>query len=87
MRTALVDLRARGVDLAVIDVSPLPFAACPRGELGDLAWRVWRLQREQVRSQYRSMGVPVVEWRSDRPVDEVLAQIREVRRYARTVRI
>jgi uncharacterized protein (DUF58 family) len=87
MRTALVDLRARGVDLAVIDVSPLPFAARPRGELGDLAWRVWRLQREQVRSQYRSMGVPVVEWRSDRPVDEVLAQIREVRRYARTVRI
>jgi uncharacterized protein (DUF58 family) len=87
MRTALVDLRARGVDLAVVDVSPLPFVSPPRGELGDLAWRVWRLQREQVGSQYRSMGVPVVEWRSDRPVDEVLAQIREVRRYARTVRI
>jgi uncharacterized protein (DUF58 family) len=87
MRTALVDLRARGVDLAVVDVSPLPFVSPPRGELGDLTWRVWRLQREQVGSQYRSMGVPVVEWRSDRPVDEVLAQIREVRRYARTVRI
>lgn len=87
MRTALVDLRARGVDLAVVDVSPLPFVSRPRGELGDLAWRMWRLQREQVRSQYRSMGVPVVEWRSDRPVDEVLAQIQEVRRYARTVRI
>jgi uncharacterized protein (DUF58 family) len=87
MRTALVDLRARGVDLAVIDVSPLPFVRRPRGELGGLAWRVWRLQREQVGSQYRSMGVPVVEWRSDRPVDEVLAQIQEMRRYARTVRI
>jgi uncharacterized protein (DUF58 family) len=87
MRTALVDLRARGIDLAVVDVSPLPFVARPRGELGDLAWRMWRLQREQVGSQYRSMGVPVVEWESDRPVDEVLAQIREVRRYARTVRI
>ena len=87
MRTALVDLRARGVDLAVVDVSPLPFVARPRGELGDLAWRVWRLQREQVGSQYRAMGVPVVEWCNDRPVDEVLAQIQEVRRYARTVRI
>ena len=87
MRTALVDLRARGVDLAVIDVSPLPFVTRPRGDLGDLAWRMWRLQREQLGSQYRGMGVPVVEWRSDRTVDEVLAQIREVRRYARTVRI
>ena len=87
MRTALVDLRARGVDLAVIDVSPLPFVGKPRGDLGDLAWRVWRLQREQLGSQYRAMGVPVVEWGSDRSVDEVLAQIREVRRYARTVRI
>jgi len=86
MRTALVDLRARGVDLAVVDVSPLPFLSPPRGELGDLAWRVWRLQREQLGSQYRAMGVPVVEWSSDRSVDEVLAQIREVRRYARTVR-
>jgi uncharacterized protein (DUF58 family) len=87
MRTALVGLRARGVDLAVVDVSPLPFVSRPRGEIGDLAWRMWRLQREQVGSQYRAMGVPVVEWCNDRPVDEVLAQIQEVRRYARTVRI
>ena len=58
----------------------------PPGDLGDLAWRVWRLQREQLGSQYRAMGVPVVEWAGDRSVDEVLAQIREVRRYARTVR-
>ena len=84
---ALVDLRARGFDLAVVDVSPLSFVSRPRGDLGDLAWRMWRLQREQLGSRYRAMGVPVVEWRGDRPVDEVLAQIREVRRYARTVRI
>jgi hypothetical protein len=31
--------------------------------------------------------VPVVEWLHGQPVDEVLAQLREVRRYARTVRI
>jgi hypothetical protein len=29
----------------------------------------------------------VAEWRHGRPVDEVLAQLQEVRRYARTVRI
>ena len=87
MLEALADLRARGVDLAVIDVSPMPFVEPPRGELGALAYRLWRLRREQVGSRYRAMGVPVVEWMHGRPVDEVLAQLREVRRYARTVRI
>ncbi len=87
MLAALVDLRARGIDLAVIDVSPLPFVKPPTGELGDLAYRLWRLQREQLGSRYRALGVPVIEWMHGRPADEVLAQLREVRRYARTVRI
>ncbi len=87
MLEALADLRARGIDLAVIDVSPLPFVGPPAGDLGDLAYRLWRLQREQLGSRYRTMGVPVVEWLHGQPVDEVLAQLREVRRYARTVRI
>jgi uncharacterized protein (DUF58 family) len=87
MLSALADLRARGIDLAMIDVSPLPFVAAPPGEMGELAHRLWRLQRQQVASRFRAMGVPVAEWRHGRPVDEVLAQLQEVRRYARTVRI
>jgi uncharacterized protein (DUF58 family) len=87
MLAALADLRARGIDLAMIDVSPLPFVAAPPGEVGELAHRLWRLQRQQVASRFRAMGVPVAEWRHGRPVDEVLAQLQEVRRYARTVRI
>jgi uncharacterized protein (DUF58 family) len=87
MLSALADLRARGIDLAMIDVSPLPFVAAPPGELGELAHRLWRLRRQQVASSFRAMGVPVAEWRHGRPVDEVLAQLQEVRRYARTVRI
>ena len=71
----------------MIDVSPLPFVGPPAGDLGDLAYRLWRLQREQLGSRYRTMGVPVVEWMHGQQVDEVLAQLREVRRYARTVRI
>jgi uncharacterized protein (DUF58 family) len=87
MLAALADLRARGVDLAVIDVSPMAFVRPPAGEVGELAYRLWRLQREHVRSRHRAMGVPVVEWVHGRPVDEALARLREVRRYARTVRI
>jgi uncharacterized protein (DUF58 family) len=86
MLAALGDLRARGIDLAVIDVSPVPFVAPPPGPLGDLAHRLWRLRREEVRSRYRTLGVPVAEWQHGQPVDGVLAQLREVRRYARTVR-
>jgi uncharacterized protein (DUF58 family) len=87
MLGALADLRARGIDLAVIDVSPLPFVRPPPGDLGELAYRVWRMKREELASRYQVVGVPVVEWLHGQPVDEVLAQLREVRRYARTVRI
>ncbi len=87
MLAALADLRARGIDLAVIDVSPLPFVSPPPGTLGELAYRLWRMKREELGSRYRALGVPVVEWLHGQPVDEVLAQLREVRRYARTVRI
>jgi len=68
MLEALADLRARGVDLAVIDVSPMPFVEAPRGEVGALAYRLWRMQRDHVGSRYRAMGVPVVEWVHGRPV-------------------
>ena len=43
--TALLDLRARGFDVAVVDVSPLPFAS-PGSDPDALAHRLWRLQRE-----------------------------------------
>ena len=36
MLSALADLRARGIDLAMIDVSPLPFVAAPPG-----SWASW----------------------------------------------
>ena len=61
---ALADLRARGIDLAVIDVSPLPFVARRRATWATWPSALWRLQREQLGSRYRAMGVPVVEWRT-----------------------
>ena len=50
---ALVDLRGRGHDLVVLEVSPEPFVD-PGTEPGDLlALRVWRLQRAELRSGAR----------------------------------
>jgi len=84
--TALLDLRARGFDLAVIEVSPLPFVEPGRGEPEQLAYRLWLLRREAMRSRYAALGVPVVEWREDVPLEAVIEGVRGFRRHARVVR-
>src|SRR4029077_1545292 len=62
---ALLDLRARGVDLAIVDVSPLPFALPGPEPLDEVAFRLWELRRRAARLQFGSLGVPVAEWRED----------------------
>jgi uncharacterized protein (DUF58 family) len=84
---ALLDLRARGFDLAVIEISPVPFAPVPVGGLDALAHRLWLLRREALRSRYLRLGVPVVEWRNDAPLEAALEEVRAFRRHARVLRI
>jgi uncharacterized protein (DUF58 family) len=83
---ALAALRARGFDLAVIDVSATGHTPAGPGELGELAHRLWLLRHEGIRARYRRLGVPVVEWDGLEPLAGSLAHLREARRYARTVR-
>jgi uncharacterized protein (DUF58 family) len=84
---ALTDLRARGFDLAVVEVSPVPFAEPGTGPLDDLAYRLWLLRRDALRSSYLRLGVPVVEWRKDMPLQAALEEVRTFRRHARVVRV
>jgi len=84
---ALLDLRARGFDLAVIEISPVPFASAPAGGLDALAYRLWLLRREALRSRYQRLGVPVVEWRKDVPLQAALEEVRTFRRHARVLRV
>ena len=83
---ALADLRARGFDLAVVEVSPVPFAEPGTGPLDDLAYRLWVLRRDALRASYLRLGVPVVEWRKDLPLQAALEEVRTFRRHARVVR-
>jgi uncharacterized protein (DUF58 family) len=83
---ALLDLRARGFDLVVIEVSPLPFVDAGGDKLARLAYRLWRLSRESLRLRYEQAGVPVVEWRDGEPLDVVLEEVTAFRRYARPAR-
>lgn len=82
----LVDLRSRGFDLAIVDISPLPFAGPGRSEAERLARRLWALQREVLRHRYRELGVAVAEWREDGSLATAIEEVTAFRRAARTVR-
>jgi uncharacterized protein (DUF58 family) len=82
----LLDLRARGFDLAVVDVSPVPYALAGRSESERLAHRLWLLKREVLRAQYQRVGVPVVEWREGRPLAAAIEEVAGFRRFARHAR-
>jgi uncharacterized protein (DUF58 family) len=81
--SALLDLRARGFDLVIVEVSPLPFADSPPGESGELAFRLWKLRREARRLEYERAGAPVVEWREGEPLTAILEGVNAFRRHAR----
>jgi uncharacterized protein (DUF58 family) len=84
---ALLDLRARGVDLAVINISPLPFARPSGGETDELAFRLWTLRREVLRHRLQRTGVAVAEWRPAEPLQAVLEEVNAFRRSARHARV
>jgi uncharacterized protein (DUF58 family) len=77
---ALFDLLARGYDLAVVDISPLTTAAA--GEWGELAQRLWALERETLRHRYQRLGAAVVEWTDATTLQQVLLEVEACRRRA-----
>src|SRR5262249_15640993 len=77
---ALLDLRARRWDLAVVEVSPLPFVPPGEGPLDPLALRVWELERAAVRARFTAMGAPVATWRDGDPFALPLWEVRAFRR-------
>jgi uncharacterized protein (DUF58 family) len=80
---ALIDLRARGFDLAIVEVSPVPFVTPGSQELQRLAYDIWTSRRDALRGQYERAGVPVAVWNDDVPLVAALEEVRAFRRYAR----
>jgi uncharacterized protein (DUF58 family) len=81
---ALLNLRGRGYDLALVEISPLEQLALET-ERAELAARYLRLERELLRSQLRARGIAVVEWRGDTPLEGTVRALEEYRRRARVV--
>jgi uncharacterized protein (DUF58 family) len=80
---ALLDLRARGYDLAVVEISPL--AHTPADEAAHrLPLRLWRLQRDTLRARFETLGVPVARWEYPHTSLELaIEEVMTFRRHAR----
>jgi uncharacterized protein (DUF58 family) len=79
---ALLELRGRGFDVVVFDVSPEPFLTAPRDRDEQLGRRLWRLQRGALRARLERSGIPVVTVSPTRPLDESIEEVKAWRRYA-----
>lgn len=79
---AASDLAARGFDLLIIAISPVPLAraALPRSRVTDLAARLWTLERRAQLDEYRRRGLAIVEWDGAAPLEAVLAAASRRRR-------
>jgi uncharacterized protein (DUF58 family) len=77
---ALVDLRARAVDLVVVECPPEPHVAQPADAITSAAHRFWRLERDALRDRLRRQGVAVVPWTPDLSLEEVVGIVRAWRR-------
>lgn len=80
---ALLDLRARGYDLIVVEVSPLELVDPSFAASLELAHRLWRLSREALRWRYEQLGVPVVTWREGVPLAASIEEVNAFRHLAR----
>jgi uncharacterized protein (DUF58 family) len=83
---ALLDLRGRGFDLVVIEISPLSFVPQPRGELQELGLQLWRLRRDAVRGRFERAAVPVAVWGDESSLAAALEEVSAFRRHARLAR-
>lgn len=80
---ALFNLRARGFDLAVLEVRPESYVADARDAFGATARQLWALQRRMLRDRFGSAGVAVAPWSFAEPLDAALEEIATFRRYGR----
>jgi hypothetical protein len=83
---ALLDLHARGFDLAVVEVVVAELAAPRTHEAFQLAHRMWRLDHEATLLALRRLGIPIVRWRRGEPLQRAMAAGQQFERWNRWLR-
>ena len=84
---ALQDLRARGYDVAVVEIDPIGVVQPESSEAEGLAFRLWLLQREILRSRLLRLGIAVSRWSAGAPLEVAVEEVRTFRRHARLARV
>jgi uncharacterized protein (DUF58 family) len=79
----IVGLRRRGHDIVVLEVSPLAHVPVDDGPTAELARRLWRLQRNMIRTRLRADGIAVATWEHERQLVPALEEVNAFRRSAR----
>jgi uncharacterized protein (DUF58 family) len=72
---AVKTLRARGFDVAVIEISPLDLTGPEPGRRGDIAFRLWNAEHRAIRHDLRTHGIAVAEWREAEPAENVIRRL------------
>ncbi|MDP9226327.1 MAG: DUF58 domain-containing protein [Actinomycetota bacterium] len=73
--TALGDLAARGFPLLIVDTLSERDVEPHDSPEGELAYRVWKLQREALRFDLETRGVPVIHWDGHASLESLLVQL------------
>ena len=79
---ALLGLRGRGFDLAVVELPPLSYVSLD----DEGVRRLVSLERDLLRSRLRARGIAVVEWPEEQSLEVTVRAMEEFRRRARVVR-
>jgi uncharacterized protein (DUF58 family) len=82
---ALLELRGRGFDVAVVEIPALPYLEL-REEEATVAARFFELERDLLRSSLRARGIAVTGWTEGGSLEATIRAMEEFRRRARVVR-
>jgi hypothetical protein len=74
----LARLARSGRSLVAVDTLPAGLPAPPVGQFAELAYRLWRLERENTVGALHEHGVRVVAWAGAGSLDQVLRSVSRV---------
>ncbi len=81
----VTELRTRGCDLTVVEVSPFDHVSAGPTEADAVAYELWRLQREALRARLQALGIGIAVWESDDTLGPALEGVNAFRRSTRPV--
>jgi uncharacterized protein (DUF58 family) len=87
MSAILLDLRARGHDIAVVEISAEALLPATHSQREQLARRLWRLHRSAIRYHFQQAGLPVSVWEPGHPLQIPFMELERFRRTSRRVHV